>query len=73
MLLQEPTVGGGVDSTVVGEGVGSIITEANDGLLLKEGVSLGTDVGLLGTDEGMLLKEGVSLRTDDGMLLKEGF
>ena len=55
MLLQEPTVGEGVDSTVVGEGVGSTITEANDGLLLKEGDSLGTDVGLLGTDDGMLL------------------
>jgi hypothetical protein len=42
-------------------------------MLLKEGVSLDTDDGLLleegvslGTDDGLLLKEGVSIDTDDG-------
>jgi hypothetical protein len=42
-------------------------------MVLKEGVSLGTYVGLLlkegvslGTDDGLLLKKGVSLGTDDG-------
>jgi hypothetical protein len=46
---------------------------------LKEGVSLGTDDGMvlmegvsLDTYVGLVLKEGVSLGTDDGLVLKEG-
>ena len=42
-----------------------ILLGTDDGMVLKEGVSLGTYVGLL-------LREGVLLGTDDGLLLKEG-